>query len=221
MRGVVALAEPRERIHFRSKVEAMDRAADRHREFDAFVMSAKGETSTKSFQDWAGGVQVTLAIVFTDVAGSTALGEEIRDEAMNEVKRAHFARSRALIKQFEGREIKTIGDSFMAAFKCVGAALDYAQALHANTGHPRVKVRAGIHIGPMQVEKGDVFGGTVNFAARVVGAIPGAEIWLSDRAKDDLDRQGAKRHRGLEWEQQEGLAMKGFSGGFTLSRLKN
>ena len=36
----------------------------------------------------------------------------------------------------------------------------------------------------MHVEEGDVFGGTVNFAARVVGAIKGAEIWLSDRAKE-------------------------------------
>lgn len=33
----------------------MDKSADRQRDFDAFVMSAKGETSTKSFQDWAGG----------------------------------------------------------------------------------------------------------------------------------------------------------------------
>ena len=51
----MSLAEPKERIHFRSKVEAMDQSADRQRDFDAFVMSAKGETSTKSFQDWAGG----------------------------------------------------------------------------------------------------------------------------------------------------------------------
>lgn len=50
----------------------MDQSADGQRDFDAFVMSAKGETSTKSFQDWAGGEQVTLAIVFTDVVGSTA-----------------------------------------------------------------------------------------------------------------------------------------------------
>jgi len=68
----VSLAEPKERIHFRSKVEAMDKSADGQRDFDAFVMSAKGETSTKSFQDWAGGEQVTLAIVFTDVVGSKA-----------------------------------------------------------------------------------------------------------------------------------------------------
>jgi class 3 adenylate cyclase len=65
--------------------------------------------------------------------------------------------------QFQGREIKTIGDGFMAAFKCAGAALDYARALQENTGHPQVRIRAGIHIGPMRVEEGDVFGGTVNF----------------------------------------------------------
>jgi class 3 adenylate cyclase len=217
--GTVSLAEPKERIQFRSKVEAMDKSADRQRDFDAFVMSAKGETSTKSFQEWAGGEQVTLAIVFTDVVGSTALGEAIRDEAMNEVRRAHFAQSRRLICQFQGREIKTIGDSFMAAFKCVDAALDYARALQGSTGHSQVQIRAGIHIGPMHVEEGDVFGGTVNFAARVVGAIKDAEIWLSDRAKEDIDRLGAAKHKELKWERHVGVAMKGFPGAFTLWSL--
>ena len=193
-----------------------DESADQQRDFDAFVMSAKSETSTKSFQNWAGGEQVTLAIVFTDVVGSTALGEEIRDEAMNEVRRAHFAQSRKLIGQFQGREIKTIGDSFMAAFKCVGSALDYARALQRNTGHPQVQIRTGIHIGPMHVEEGDVFGGTVDFAARVIGAIKDAEIWLSDRAKEDIDRLGAAKHKHLKWERHEGVAMKGFPGKFTL-----
>jgi len=154
--------------------------------------------------------------VFTDVVGSTALGEDLRDETMNEVRRAHFAQSRKLIARFKGREIKTIGDSFMAAFKCVDAALDYAQALHENTGDPQVQIRAGIHIGPMHVEEGDVFGGTVNFAARVVGAIKGAEIWLSDRAKEDIDRLGAVEHKSLKWERHEAIAMKGFPGAFRL-----
>jgi class 3 adenylate cyclase len=202
------------------KDEGMEGSADRRREFDAFVISARGETSTRSFQNWAGGERVTLAIVFTDVVGSTALGEEIRDEAMNEVRRAHFAQSRNLIGQFQGREIKTIGDSFMAAFKCADAALDYVRALQRNTGHAQVEIRAGIHIGPMHVEEGDVFGGTVNFAARVVGAIQGAEIWLSDQAKDDIDRLGAGKHKQLRWERHDGVAMKGFPGVFTLWSLK-
>ncbi len=218
--GPTARAEPKERIHVKSQVEAMGRSADPQQDFDAFVMSAKGKTSTSSFQQWAGGERVTLAIVFTDVVGSTPLGEEIRDEAMDKVRRAHFAQSRKLIGRFTGREIKTIGDSVMAAFKCVDSALDYAIALQENTGHPQVRIRAGIHIGPMQVEESDVFGGTVNFAARVVGAIKDAEIWLSESAKKDIDRLGAARHKGLGWERHDGVAMKGFPDVFTLWSLE-
>ena len=167
----------------------------------------RGDIRTKSFQEWAGGERVTLAIVFTDVAGSTALGKELREEAIGEVRRAHFAQSRKLIERFQGREIKTIGDSGMAAFKSVDRALDYSMALQSATGHPQARVRAGIRIGPMQVDEGDVFGGTVNFAARMVGAIKGDEIWLSSRAKEDRQpecqtpsqpRLGKARERGDE-----------------------
>jgi class 3 adenylate cyclase len=199
--------------------KAFSRSARRPINIDAFVMSAKGETSTKSFQNWAGGDRVTLAIVFTDVVRSTALGEQMRDETMNEVRRRHFVQSRELIGEFKGREIKTIGDSFMVAFKSVDLALDYARSLRANTGDPQVQIRAGIHIGPMQVEESDVFGGTVNFAARVVGAIAGAEIWLSDRAKDEIDQLGRKQHEGLKWIRHEDTPMRGFPGAFTLWSL--
>ena len=141
--------------------------------------------------------------------------------ALDEVRRAHFAQSRKLIHRFKGREIKTIGDSFMAAFKSVDSALDYARALKKDTGHPQVTIRAGIHIGPIHVEESDMFGGAVNFAARVIGAIHGAEIWLSDRAKEDIDRLGAARHKKLRWERHEGVAMKGFPGAFTLWSLQS
>ncbi len=188
--------------------------------FERFIEKARAETKTRSFIEWAGDERVTLAIVFTDVVGSTALGEKIKDERMNKVRQAHFAQSRKLIALYSGREIKTIGDSFMSAFRTVEKALDYAIALQADSGHPKVTIRAGIHIGPMQVEEEDVFGGTVNFAARVVGAIKGAEIWLSGRAKEDLEMAGAKKHTRLKWEQHTGIQMKGFAGEFTLWSLK-
>ena len=200
--------------------KAMDQSADRQRGLDAFVLSAKGETSTTSFLEWAGGERVTLGIVFTDVVGSTALGEEIKDEAMNEVRCAHFDQSRKLIREFHGREVKTIGDSFMVAFKCADAALDFVMALQRSTGHPSVQIRAGIHIGPMRVAADDVFGNTVNFAARVVGSIKGAEIWLSDRAKDDIINLGAAKHKMLKWELHHAVPMEGFSGVFTLWSCK-
>ena len=214
--STVSLSEPKERLRYESRVAAMEHSADRQRAFEMFVESARGETSTPRFTTWTGDERVTLAIVFTDVVGSTAMGEELRDDLMNEVRRSHFAQSRKLIEQYKGREIKTIGDSFMAAFRSVEKGLDYALALEQSPGHRDIRIRAGIHIGPMQVEENDVFGGAVNFAARVVGAITGAEIWLSDRAKEDLDRSGAKRHKLLKWKQKTGVEMKGFSGTFTL-----
>ena len=138
---------------------------------------------------------------------------------MEEVRRAHFAQSRKMIQQFKGREIKTIGDSFMAAFRSVPNALDYARSLQSDPGHPRVQIRAGIHIGPMQVDENDVFGGAVNFAARVVGAIKGPEIWLSDQAKQDMDGYGAKQYKHLQWQEQKDIQMKGFIGTFILWSL--
>lgn len=218
-KGIVALTEPKERLHFPSKVAAMEQSADRQRDFDVFVESARGETSTPNFKAWAGGERVTLAIVFTDVVGSTALGHEVGDAEMNDVRRAHFAQGQKLLDQHNGREIKTIGDSFMAAFKSVDEALDFALALQSKPGHPKIQVRAGIHVGAMQVEGNDVFGGTVNFAARVVGAIKEAEIWLSERAKEDIVALKASRHSGLKWQQQNGVVMKGFPGTFTLWSL--
>ena len=59
------------------------------------------------------------------------------------------------------------------------------------------------------VEESDAFGRTVNFAARVVGSIKEAEIWLSYRAKEDIDRLGAVQHKQLGWQRHDGVAIKG------------
>ncbi|MGC2200733.1 MAG: adenylate/guanylate cyclase domain-containing protein, partial [Stellaceae bacterium] len=219
--GTVVIADPKEILarRYPSLVESMDQAADRQRDFEAFVLSANAETHSSRFVEWAGDERVTLAIVFTDVVDSTALGEQMRDERMYEVRQTHFAQSRKLIAQYKGHEIRTIGDSVMAAFRSAAAALDYARALCTDPGVPELQLRAGIHIGPLQIEEGDVFGRTVNFAARVVGAIRGAGIWLSEQAKADIDVLGARRHEELQWQKHEDIALKGFSGAFTLWSL--
>jgi class 3 adenylate cyclase len=140
-------------------------------------LSANAETHSSRFVEWAGDERVTLAIVFTDVVDSTALGERMGDERMYEVRQTHFAQSRKLIAKYKGYEIRTIGDSVMAAFRSASAALDFACALCTDPGSPELQLRAGIHIGPLQIEESDVFSRTVNFAARVVGAIKGTGIW--------------------------------------------
>jgi len=108
----------------------------------------------------------------------------------------------------------------MVAFRSVRMALEYARDLQGKPGHAQVQIRAGVHVGPMRVEENDVFGGAVNFAARVVGAIKGAEVWLSERARADLDRSGTTQHAQLKWERHDKVPMKGFPGDFTLWSLK-
>jgi class 3 adenylate cyclase len=135
-------------------------------------MAETSDIPSETLREWARDDRVTLAIVFTDIVGATALGRALGDEQMNGVRRAHFGHSRALLAQHAGREIKTIGDSVMAVFRPIGAALDYAHALYLDPGHTALQargVRAGIHIGSVDVVGEDIFGTEVDVAARVVG----------------------------------------------------
>lgn len=165
-----------------------------------------------NFKKWAGTDYVTLAIVFTDLVGSTALGQELGGELMERVRQAHFEQTSQLLNKYGGYEIKTMGDSFMVAFNNVANTLDFAIELHSNKGHTKIKIRVGIHIGPVQIKEKDSRGDTVNYAARVISSIEGAEVRMSNRSKEDIDLICADRHHNLRWRQLEGIEMKGFSG---------
>jgi hypothetical protein len=141
-----------------SSVPAMDRAADTQRDFEAGLVSAVAELRTQGFLKWAGSTKTTMALALTDVVGSTALGDELGNEGMIEVLRAHFTRAREVIAKHGGHEIKTIGDGLMVAFRTAAEALHFAVELYTDTGEPRIKIRIGIHVGPVHVQEQDAFG---------------------------------------------------------------
>jgi adenylate cyclase len=164
---------------------------------------------SKSFLAWAGAEKVTSAIIFTDIVGSTAIARSLGNEAMKEIRRGHFKQTRILIHKFGGNEIKTIGDSFMVAFRTAVAAFDFALALHGETGDDLVSIRAGIHVGPVDIEDEDAFGSMVDYAARVGGMAKGPEIWVSDVAKEHIDQEKARRHQPLLWTCHPDCELKG------------
>jgi class 3 adenylate cyclase/GTPase SAR1 family protein len=196
----------------RSSVSEMDRTADAHRDLEAGLVSASGEMGTKQFRDWAGAEQTMLALVFTDIVESTALSNELGNEAMNEARRAHFERGGKWLQKHGGYEIKTVGDSLMVAFRTAVQALNFALAFSGDTGHERLRIRIGLHVGLVHIEKGDAYGAMVNYTARVQSQAQQPEIWLSDRAKEDLDQVKAKAHRRLRWTEHPGCVLKGFPG---------
>jgi len=170
----------------------------------------------RPLEEWAGASRATLAVVFTDVVGSTKLRREVGDEAMDRMVAEHFEAGRRHVAEYGGQVIKTIGDSLLVVLRTACDALDFALAFREATGDDRINIRVGIHVGPVQIKGGDVSGSIVDYAERVTGAVEGPEVCLSERARSDIDLERANRHAHLQWVQHSEENLKGFESGQVL-----
>ncbi|HVQ38141.1 MAG TPA: adenylate/guanylate cyclase domain-containing protein [Pyrinomonadaceae bacterium] len=148
--------------------------------------------------------------MFTDIVDSTTLANELHDEKWIDVLLKHFAKARWLMEKYDHHEIKIIGDSFMVVFRDVLDALDFALALHVDTGDDQIRIRAGIHLGPARIVEDDIFGIMVNYTKRVESTENPAGIRLSSEAQRHVVDEGAQRHAGLIYS-PERIVFKGFS----------
>lgn len=132
-----------------------------------------------------------IAILFTDIRGSTALYQRIGDLNAYELVQQHFDWLREATVRHGGAVVKTIGDAVMAAYPdaahAVAAALEMrAAAERYNQGQPDrpVALKIGIHHGTAIAvtmnDELDYFGQTVNIAARVQATADAQEICLTD-----------------------------------------
>jgi TolB-like protein/Flp pilus assembly protein TadD len=131
--------------------------------------------------------------MFTDMVGFSALAQ--RNEALAlQLLDEHFSLLRPLITTHAGREIKTIGDSFMLEFASPVQALRCAVAMQKtlsihNAAAPadrRITIRIGIHLGDVEHRAGDVFGDGVNIAARLEPLAEPGGICLSQQIFDHV-----------------------------------
>jgi class 3 adenylate cyclase len=132
-----------------------------------------------------------LALLFTDIQGSTALYDRIGDMKAFDLVRLHFGYLRDSISRNAGALVKTIGDAVMASFHdpldALRAALDmHEQIAHFNaeSGDDLIGLKVGVHVGTCLAVtlngRLDYFGQAVNLAARVQALSDGNEIYLSD-----------------------------------------
>ena len=123
-----------------------------------------------------------LCVLFADVSGSTRLYEKLGDnEALRAVERCLNRMTRAT-EQFKGRVIKTIGDEVMAVFDSAEAGMDAACSMQQRVDDLppvsgiKLAIRIGFHFGPAIEDAKDVFGDTVNTAARMAGLAKAGQI---------------------------------------------
>ncbi len=164
-----------------------------------------------------------VALMFTDLRGSTGLYQSIGDAPAFHLVRDHFAFLAETVREHDGAVVKTIGDAVMAAFvkpaDAIAAALavqrrvmDFNRA-HAKHGDKAaIVIKLGVHSGPCICVtlngRMDYFGGTVNKAARLQGQSRGGDIVLSREVADDPE---AGRLLAPLKPAEESAVLKGFA----------
>jgi adenylate cyclase len=135
------------------------------------------------------------AIMFTDIVGFTALmgtDEKKTFEILQKNRQIH----KPIIKEYNGRWIKELGDGVMATFNTVSDAVSAAIKIMevCNTTN-EFQLCIGIHLGEVVFENGDVFGNDVNIAARIQSSAAPGSIFISETVHNNLaNKQDVKTH---------------------------
>ena len=131
---------------------------------------------------------------------------------------AHAKKAREFITKSRGWLVKQNEDSFLAVFKNAPDSLEFARSLYKTTGVKDFKMRAGIHVGlvnvvPSETLGFDIDGVTVVKAHRVIEKIgEGHGIWISQEVKTHLGEDKEKRHGRVKWKVEGEFDVKGVEG---------
>jgi class 3 adenylate cyclase len=128
-----------------------------------------------------------VTILFTDLVSSTAIAQRLGDAAMQEVRRAHNTIGRAALAEHGDAEIKHTGDGIMAAFPTASAALECAIAIQravAERADPNLQVHIGLNAGEPIAEERDLFGTSVDLAARIRDHAQAGQVLVSNVVRE-------------------------------------
>ncbi len=140
-----------------------------------------------------GAAEQTLAVLFADIAGSTRLYEQLGDaKALSTIDQC-LALVRDASAGHGGRIVKTIGDEAMVVFPSADQAVKAAAEIQlrmngfADESSVRIAFRIGVHCGAaIEAQDGDVFGDSVNVAARMVALAKSGQVILTASTAEGL-----------------------------------
>src|SRR3954469_20362020 len=152
--------------------------------------------------------RVFATVLFTDIVNSTVQSAELGDEGWRKVQDGHDAVVRAQLARFNGREIRKMGDGFLATFDGPGRGVRCAQAITESVKPLGIEIRAGLHAGEIELTDGDIAGIAVATAARVGALATASEVLVSSTVRDlvagssiELEDRGTHALKGVpgEW----------------------
>ncbi len=121
-----------------------------------------------------------LTVMFTDIVDATARAARVGDGRWRDLLARHDQDVRKELVRFDGHEVKTVGDGFLATFSGPPSrALRCALAITAAAREVGIEVRIGVHTGECELIGDDVGGMAVHIASRVNGLAAPGEVLVS------------------------------------------
>jgi class 3 adenylate cyclase len=156
------------------------------------------------------------ALMFTDMVGYSALARE--DESMaRELVDDQRVIVREALKLHDGRELQTTGDGFFIEFasavNAVECAVRIQTELHEKSRYlpedRRIKIRIGIHIGDILSNDEDLYGNSVNIAARIEPMARPGGICITRQVYEQVN----EKIEGIDFKQVGKASLKNIRGG--------
>ena len=154
--------------------------------------------------------RLLATVLFTDIVDSTRTATTLGDRAWRELLDAHDQMIRSELQRFQGREIATTGDGFLATFDAPGRAIHCGKAICAGAQKLDIEVRVGLHAGEVEARGADIGGISVHIGARVAAAATAGEVLVSRTVTDLVAGSG------IEFEDRGEHELKGVPGTWRL-----
>jgi class 3 adenylate cyclase len=146
---------------------------------------------------------LTRAILFVDLSGSTRLYETVGDERALAVVHRMLSMLARVCEDCGGKVVKNTGDGAMCMFETADAALRASRLMQEKTeeqqepGEPGLGIHIGCNFGAVLEKAGDLYGDTVNLAARVAGLAKIGQVITTADTVEKLSPALAERARQL------------------------
>ncbi len=154
-----------------------------------------------------------MTLLFTDLVGSTAMGDRLGDDDAETVRLRFFQIIEEAVEPTGGRIVKTLGDGHMVAFAsaldaigCAIAIQTGVDAYNSEHGAEQIGVRVGINAGDVTVEGEDYFGTPVTIAKRLCDTAEGGQILVSGLVESLVGSRGGFAFRTLGSLELRGLS---------------
>ena len=159
--------------------------------------------------------RVLVTVLFTDITGSTVRVAELGDERWTSLLVRHHHAIRKELERFRGREVKTMGDGFLATFDGPARAIACACSIRDVVKALGLDVRAGLHTGEIEMTLSDVAGIAVHIGQRVSSLAEPGEVLVSRTVVDLVVGSG------IQFTDRGEHELKGVPGSWKLFAVKD